>query len=425
MNKRVNLLAAALLTVLASPPSANPGPAPAGQTDLVRAALDYSAGPESRCAALERLGELSSAEASEAVVAAVSDPDPAVQACAARAAGASRNQEAVNALLTNVGVYLAGSSAKGPYEDDLRARLKAIDSIWALGEIGSPSVMAKLREFYSAADAVLRVNLAISVGKLGPNPHSVPYLRSIAASAAEAGAVRAAAFEMLEERGETAAVPGLAASAPGIEPGDLVYTGGIVGSVGSFGTSDLPIGHAGIFLGTEVRNNRLYVLIADCVPDNFEPYGGVRNIDSWKNFTHHFKFPYYGNRTTRRAPTQAQRQAIVRLARDMGGRGLTYSDSHFTQKGPDAFDCVGYTEFVYEQAGLNPTDNSYETGWGWPLTPWEQFEATASNAARGAAFLPPFKNGAGQARTEALLERGLFGTSAETPAVEVSSPSVN
>lgn len=73
----------------------------------------------------------------------------------------------------------------------------------------------------------------------------------------------------------------------------------------------------------------------------------------------------------------------------MGKKGLTYSDTHGSQKGPLKFDCVGYTEYLYEAAGLNPTDNSYETGWGWPLTPWEQFIATKPNTPAKSEILQP------------------------------------
>ncbi len=40
------------------------------------------------------------------------------------------------------------------------------------------------------------------------------------------------------------------------------------------------------------------------------------------------------------------------------------------------FDCVGFVERVMEDIGLNPTSNSFESGWGWPLTPSEQFDSS-------------------------------------------------
>jgi len=287
-------------------------------------------------------------------------------------------ETAVKALLANIENYQAAdrNPNKGVYEDNLKARLKAIDSIWSLGEIGDPRLMKNLSKFYTEADDVIKMNLMISMGKLKQNTKAGPYLLNVAANPDETEVVRAIAFEMLEHIGSRAAVTDLLPSrATGIEKGDLIYTGGITGTISGWVSPDLPIGHAGVFSGTEIKNGKINVVIADCVPDNFKP-GGVRNIYSWMNFTHHFSYPYYGNRTTPLKPTAGQRERIVKLALEMGRKGLTYSDTHGSQKGPLKFDCVGYTEFLYEAVGLNPTENSFETGWGWPLTPWEQFIAT-------------------------------------------------
>lgn len=285
------------------------------------------------------------------------------------------SEAAVNELLANIEDYKSGANQnKGPYEDNLKARLKAIDSIWALGQIGDPRLMSKLTKFYNDSDDVLKINLVISIGKLKNNAKAGPYMFDIAADARETEVVRAAAFELLEHIGYPSTVIGLKRSATGIEKADLIYTGGITGTISGWFSPDLPIGHAGLFVGTEAKDGKIKVIIADCVPDNFKP-GGVRNIDSWYNFTHHYMYPYYGNRTTAAKPTAAQRERIAKLAVAMGKKGLTYSDTHFSQKGPLKFDCVGYTEYLYEAVGLNPTENSYETGTGWPLTPWEQFIA--------------------------------------------------
>ncbi len=295
------------------------------------------------------------------------------------------SEAAVNELLANIEDYKSGANAnKGPYEDNLKARLKAIDSIWALGQIGDPRLMSKLTKFYNDSDDVLKINLIISIGKLKNNAKAGPYMFDIAADARETEVVRAAAFELLEHAGYPSTVVNLKRSATGIEKADLIYTGGITGTISGWFSPDLPIGHAGLFVGTEAKDGKIKVVIADCVPDNFKP-GGVRNIDSWYNFTHHYMYPYYGNRTTAAKPTAAQRERIARLALDMGRRGLTYSDTHFSQKGPVKFDCVGYTEFLYEAVGLNPTENSYETGAGWPLTPWEQFIAVVPPPAKPAS----------------------------------------
>ena len=280
-------------------------------------------------------------------------------------------------LLANIEHYM--TNARGPYEDDIKARLEAIDSIWELGEMGEPELMSRLEEFYSKSDDVIKINLIISIGKLKNNSKGGPFLYNIAASAEETEPVRAAAFEMLDRVGYPAAVNNLARSKRmGIERGDLVYTGGMLGSMAGWFNPDLPVGHSGLFMGTEVNNGKINILVTDCIPNYFTP-GGVRNIRSWYYFTHHFFYPYYGNRTTPVKPTPAQRESLVELGYKLGGLGLRYNNTHLTQKGPVEFDCVGYTEYIYEQVGLNPTDNSYEEGIGWPLTPWEQFISVRPN----------------------------------------------
>ncbi len=302
--------------------------------------------------------------------------------------GATR-EAAVDKLLANVRNYQTSIGKKGPYESNLKARLKAIDSIWSLGEIGDPRLMGKLSEFYTEADDVVKMNLLISMGKLKKNQKSGPYMFDVAASARESEAVRAVAFEMLEHIGYPSVVLNLTRSVTtGIEKGDLIYTGGIIGTIGSWGNPDLPVGHAGIFVGTEAKDGKINVIIGDCVPNNFKP-GGVRNIYSWKNFTHQFMYPYYGNRTTPVKPTPGQREGIAKLALELGKKGLKYTNTHIPQKGPEVFDCVGYVEYIYEQNGLNPTDDSYETGWGWPLTPWEQFFATRPNVQEPGVIILP------------------------------------
>ena len=383
---------------------------------LLTEALNQDKDTAYRCAAIEALASSKDEAVALALTAAINDPNPGVQLCAARVAGEAKNSAAVDALVANIESYSYRSDTRGPYENNLQARLKAINSIWSLGEIGNSKVMDKLAKFYSDSDDVIRINLIISMGKLQNSSKAGPYIKAIAASATETAVVRAAAFEMLEETGQESALPGLTPSrSDGIEKGDIIYTGGIVGSIGAWLTPDLPIGHAGIFAGTATGNGRIYVVIADCVPDNFKPVGGVRNINSFKNFTHQFKFPYYGNRTSKTRPTAAQREKIVALALKLGTtKGLHYSQSHASQKGHVDFDCVGYTEYLYEQAGLNPTDNSRETGLGWPLTPWEQFEATVPNTTHTSrsmdasqTMITPSNNAV------EMLKNGLFGETGE------------
>lgn len=323
------------------------------------------------------------------------------------ASDSSTRDSAVDALLANIENYqsAAKSTNKGVYEDNLKARLKAIDSIWSLGEIGDPRLMSKLSKFYGEADDVVKMNLLISMGKLKQNSKAGPYLFGVAANPQETAVVRSVAFEMLEHISYPSTVLNLVPSREvGIEQSDLIFTGGITGTISGWVSPDLPIGHAGLFVGTEIKNGKISVVIADCVPDNFKP-GGVRNIDSWNNFTHHFMYPYYGNRTTPVKPTAAQRERIAKLAIELGKKGLTYSDTHGSQKGPVKFDCVGYTEFLYEAVGLNPTENSYETGWGWPLTPWEQFIALKPNVkTQGQIILP--NNGNIIVPSQAIITQG-------------------
>ena len=342
------------------------------------AAID--AGAAQRCAEVEALAAGAPGSAGKALAGLLSDPEPAVRACALRAmrsSGEAENLAAAETLLSEVDGYRAASGNKGLFEDNLKARLKAIDSIWALGELGDPRLMPKLAEFYAGADDVIKINLIVSMGKLEKNEKSGPFLYSIAANPRETEVVRAAAFEMLEHIGSPAALPGLAPSQNvGMEKGDLIFTGGIVGTISGWVSPDMPVGHSGIFAGTETRDGRIRVLIADCVPSFFVP-GDVRNIDSWHKFTRQYEFPFYGNRTSKVRPTPAQRDRIVKKALAMGKLGLKYK---LFRKGPLKYDCVNYTEFLYEEAGLNPTPDSYESGAGWPFTPWEQFEATSPSA---------------------------------------------
>lgn len=347
-----------------------------------------------------------------------------IQQALAQANEPSTREAAIDSLLANIENYQETRDNKGPYENNLKARLKAIDSIWTLGEIGDPRLMGKLSKFYTEADDVVKMNLIISMGKLKKNQKSGPYIFDIAASAQENAVVRAVAFEMLEHIGYPSTVINLTPSKnSGIEKGDLIYTGGIIGTIGSWGNPDLPIGHAGIFAGTEVKDGKVNVIIADCVPNNFKP-GGVRNIYSWKNFTHQFMYPYYGNRTTPVKPTPEQRERIVKLALELGKKGLKYTNTHIPQKGPDVFDCVGYVEYVYEQTGLNPTEDKYETGWGWPLTPWEQFIATRPNTPEPGVIILP-NNGNIIVPSTAIITRGFGSLTGAFGGKAVQAPEVN
>ncbi len=317
----------------------------------------------------------------------MNDPDPRVQDCAIRAAGRAKDAASADILLGNVESYLhaSGSRSYGAYENNLRARLKAINSIWALGEMRSSRIMARLLRFFEASDQTIKINLVIGAGK-ARSPLTAAFLYKLAGSAEESNEVRAAAYEMLAEDGVRAPAPRL--SFDGMQKADIIYTGGLTGIPQDW-IGDLAIGHAGIYGGTEIRNGRLEVLIYDCVPDNFKPYGGVRKIYSFRDFTHEDSYPFFGNRVSKTRPTPEQRELVIKAA--IAKLGHHYSNSHFQQKGPDYFDCVGFTEYAYEAAGLNPTPDDQETGWGWPLTPAEQFAATVPDTQNAPApvNMPP------------------------------------
>lgn len=341
---------------------------------ILRSLNDPAAKAGDRCAGIQALSANSDEETARTLAGLMNDSDPEVQDCAIRAAGESKNAFAAEALLENVRVYNEESRGRGAYETNLKARLKAIKSIWSIGEIGDPKVMKKVLSFFDGSDDVVKINMAVSAGKTKAG-ETERFLYKLAGSSAESNQVRAAAYEMLEERRAPAPAPELS-SFDSMEKGDLIYTGGVFGIPQGW-IGDLQIGHVGIYGGTEVKNGRIVVVIYDCVPDNFKPYGGVRRIYSFKYFTHENMYPFFGNRVSKVKPTPAQRGLIIKAA--IAKLGHHYSDLHIYQKGPEIFDCVGYGEYAYEAAGLNPTPDDQETGLGWPLTPAEQFAATVSN----------------------------------------------
>ncbi len=163
-------------------------------------------------------------------------------------------------------------------------------------------------------------------------------------------------------------------NASAIEKGDIIYTGGQTGWPLGW-INELALGHTAIFTGFEEKNGRTVMGIVDSVPNYFK-YGGIRK-SSMRRFTHNFSYPYYGNRTTKQKPTKKQREQIVAMA--LSKVGGDYNLSHLSPKGPDSYDCVGISEAAYESVGLNPTPDKLESGWGWPLTPAEQFENTIAN----------------------------------------------
>ena len=341
-------------------------------TALLSVSFSAYAADSDPCAGVKAMAR--SRDAARSLAGLISTGDEQAQHCAIRAAGETRNLAAADALLANVENYTSQAPGKGVYEDNLNARLKALDSIWALGEIGDPAVLKKLLKFYKDSDDTVRINMAIGAGKT-KGKDAEGFLFNLAADTSESNVVRAAAYEMLDANRARMPQPQLSAF-NGMEKGDLIYTGGIFGIPQGW-INETPVGHAGLYAGAEIKDGKLVVVIYDCVPDNFKPYGGVRKIFSFYNFTHHNTYAFYGNRVSKLRPTPAQRDMIIAAAAAKVGHH--YSDTHFSQKGPEDFDCVGYTEYAYEAAGLNPTPNDQETGWGWPLTPAEQFAATVSN----------------------------------------------
>jgi len=327
------------------------------------------------CAAMNALADSKDEAAARTIAAAIGDSDPGVRRCAIRAAGESRNKLAVDPLLAGVEAYVRDAS-RDPYEEKLKAKLSAIDSIWSLGEIGDPKVLDALVKLYAGSDEVIRMNLVMGIGKI-KTPAAVSFLKGTAASENATMATRSAAFEMLAEINDDFRLSAFSPSlVSGVEKADLIYSGGLFGIPHAW-IKELPIGHSGLFVKAELKDGKIVAEILDCVPNYFPAPNGVRHIYSWKHFTHEFKYPYYGDRSSKVRPTPAQREKIIQAAAAKVGH--KYGNSHTEQQGPDLFDCVGYTEYAYEVAGVNPTPEEYEIGLGWPLTPMEQFIATVPN----------------------------------------------
>ncbi|KAF0126978.1 MAG: hypothetical protein FD189_743 [Elusimicrobia bacterium] len=337
-------------------------------------ALDSSRDPGYRCSVIDILGSATDDSVRRDLAASAAAADPGVRACAARQLGLQGNEHAVPLLVADIEAYLGGSGNKGVYEDDFRARLAAIDAVWALGEITSPAVIGELERLYRSSDEIFKMNITFSAGKQKTD-EAAPFLRGIAGDLNETEPVRAAAFEVLDRLGQAGGLSTAPSSVrSAITRADLLYTGGQTGTISSWFVDMLPIGHTAIYGGTRVSDGKILAVIYDCVPNYFKP-GGVRTV-GWYNYTSRFKRPLYAVKTARTPPTAAQREAIIRTA--LALQGKDYGLTHVQQKGPDTFDCVGYTEYAYERAGLNITPDEQETGWGWPLTPAEQYDAAVN-----------------------------------------------
>ena len=375
----------------------------AAKTTLAEA-LRQDKGADYRCPRIEALSASKDDFIAKELAKTVNDPDEAVKRCSVRAMGLQKNIHAAEALLANFEDYHR-KILRGVYENDLRARIAAMDSVWSLGEIGDPATLKKLWRLYSGSDEVVKINMAVSAGKANSETGR-KFLYNIAGSAQESAAVRAAAYEMLADLKAPMPAAGKLSSS-GMEKGDLIYTGGWTGIPQSW-VNELPVGHAGLFGGADVRNGIITITIYDCQPDDFKPVGGVRKTFSWGDFTQQHKYPFYGNRTSSVRPTRAQRKLIIKAA--IAKLGWRYNSTHIDPKGPDTFDCVGYTEYAYEAAGLNPTPDNQETGLGWPLTPAEQFAATVPNQSAHMAYVSAARIGSASATLKKAYGSGMFNT---------------
>ncbi len=341
-------------------------------------ALDASRDPGYRCSVIDILGSATDEGVRKDLAASAAAADPGVRACAARQLGLRNNEYAVPLLVANIEAYLGGSGNKGAYEDNFRARLAALDAVWALGEITSAKVTGELERLFRSSDEVFKMNIAFGAGKQ-KTEKAASFLRSVAGNPAETEPVRAAAFEVLDRLGLAGGLSTAPSAVPSaISRADLLYTGGQTGNISGWFVDMLPIGHTGIYGGTKVEDGKLLPVVYDCVPNYFTP-GGTRTV-GWYDYTHHFKYPLYAVKTTRVPPTAAQRESIIRTALRL--QGAEYNDTHLSQKGPLVFDCVGFSEFAYEQAGLNITPDELENSWGWPLTPAEQYDAAVNVGTR-------------------------------------------
>ncbi|MCM2268380.1 MAG: hypothetical protein NDI60_11490 [Elusimicrobiales bacterium] len=235
-------------------------------------------------------------------------------------------------LIRAVGALSSGAGKSGGY-DAAGADIRAVNSVWALGEIGGADAERALLKALPAADRTMRLNIAAALDKISER----------------AGGVRRDGDELEEAAGH-------------MEPGDILFRKGYFGVLNS-AIGAQTVGHVGVYAGQE--NGRPMVI---------EGWLPVRKV-TLRVFV--AAWPFYGNYTTSPEPTPAQRGAIVEYARAQLGK--KYDMAHTIQKGPEKFDCVGLAEAAYEAAGLDPTPNEFETGWGWPLTPTEQYEHTVPN----------------------------------------------
>lgn len=215
-------------------------------------------------------------------------------------------------------------------------RLALINVIWALGELGKPESVKTIVKAFPSADQAMRLNMIAALDKI---------------KSAEA----AAALNKITIAGQDKEFGTM-------ETGDLLFRKGYFGLLNPIIKAQ-PVGHVAIYIGKE--NGEPMVIHSWLIVEKITLHKFIHNR------------PFYGNYTTSPKPSIAQRNKIVDYL--VSQLGKLYSMSHLSQKGPEKFDCVGLAEAAYESAGLNPTPNEFESGWGWPLTPTEQYEHTSPN----------------------------------------------
>ncbi|GAB4031474.1 MAG: hypothetical protein Fur0012_08730 [Elusimicrobiota bacterium] len=166
--------------------------------DAALVELDSAGQPAYRCSLGEAISRTGSDRAQRKIAGLLSGADSDLAICLSRIAGESKNPYAMAALSGNIEDFVYNSDRSG--ERDVKKKIAAINSIWALGEIGSEKVMDKLEKYYNGSDETLRINIIFSMGKL-KDARVLPYLSKIAGNEKESEAVRSAAYEMIDELG--------------------------------------------------------------------------------------------------------------------------------------------------------------------------------------------------------------------------------
>ncbi|MCK4935330.1 MAG: HEAT repeat domain-containing protein [Elusimicrobiales bacterium] len=215
-------------------------------------------------------------------------------------------------------------------------RLALINAIWALGELGNSASVKTIIKAFPSADQTMRLNMMAALGKI-KSPQASKELNKI----------------MIDGGNEEMSF---------IEAGDIVFRKGYFGLLNPIVKAQ-SVGHVAVYVGME--NGEPMVI---------EAWTSMRKASLRKYIGN---WPFYGNYTTYPKPTMEQRNKIVDYATAQLGK--PFSILHLSQKGSEKFDCVGLAEAAYEAAGLNPTPDELEIGWGWPLTPTEQYENVFPN----------------------------------------------